>query len=420
MDPTIPGGVTNQSDIYLMPLTLLIQLSSRNLTRHKRRNFMLLMAIVVAVSGVTFMNSLIRGFQYDMQEAAVANLTGHVKILAPGYLDDPSIEKSFRLAEDWQPDIAADEIEGWAARIRIPAVIMSERETRGIQFVGVDPAQEAISFLGDADYEGERLASVDDRRVVIGRALADQLETGVGRRLVIITQGMDGLNREAGFRIAGLYDTEGTSLEKIFVFTGVSALQAMVEAEVVTEVSIKLAGTPKEFSIKTALAEFFTGLDVLDWQELAPQAAAMFLFADSAIFIWFLIMMGALIFGLVNTLITAVMERVREFGMLRAVGMRPGAVIVQVVLESTFMMAIGVAIGLVVGVLLIQWVGEGINLAQWAEGVEMFGMRTLLVPRLFVPDLVLVASLSLVFGILASLYPAWRAVKVKPLEALRR
>ena len=403
-----------------MPLKLLVQLSARNLTRHKRRNFMLLMAICVAVAGVTFMNSLIRGFQYDMQESAVANLTGHVKILAPGYLDDPSIQKSFELANDWQPDIAPEELDGWAARIRIPAVIMSERETRGIQFVGVDPAQESISFLGDAEYDGESLRDASDKRVVIGRALAEQLETKVGRRLVIITQGADGLNREMGFRIAGFYDAEGTGLEKIFVFTGIKTLQNMVDAEVFTEVSIKLTGTPKEFSIKATLAKFFTGLVVLDWQELEPQAAAMFVFADAAIFIWFLIMMGALIFGLVNTLITAVMERVRELGMLRAIGMRPGAVIVQVVLESTFMMALGVTIGIGIGAGLVFLAGEGIDLTQWAQGMEMAGMRSVLVPKLMIPDLILVAGLSMVFGVLASLYPAWRAVKITPLEALRR
>ncbi len=403
-----------------MPLKLLLQLSHRNLFRHRRRNIMLLLAIVVAVSGVTVMNSLIRGFQYDMQEAAVSNLTGHVKILAPGYLDDPSIEKSFTLAKDWRPDVAPDELEGWAARIRIPAVIMSERETRGVQLVGVDPAQESISFLGTASFEGERLANAADRRVFIGQALAEQLNTDVGRRLVLITQGVDALNREAGFRIAGTYDTDGESLEKIFVFTGIERLQKLVDAEVVTEVSIKLVGTPEEISIKDSLAVFFDGLDVLDWQQLEPQAAAMFAFADAAIFIWFLIMMGALIFGLVNTLITAVMERVREFGMLRAVGMRPGAVVVQVVLESTMIMAVGVALGLLGGWLFIVWIGEGIDLSQWAEGVDMFGMRSLLVPKLMVGDMVLVAAMSLFFGFFASLYPAWRAVKIKPLEALRR
>ncbi|MCZ6459214.1 MAG: FtsX-like permease family protein [Gammaproteobacteria bacterium] len=403
-----------------MPLKLLLQLSQRNLFRHRRRNIMLLLAICVAVAGVTVMNSLIRGFQYDMQEAAVANLTGHVKILAPGYLDDPNIEKSFALAHDWQPDLPADQLEGWAARIRIPAVIMSERETRGIQFVGIDPAQEHISFIGNATYTGERLASAADRRVVIGKELARQLETAVGRRLVLITQGLDGLNREAGFRIAGTYDAEGTGLEKQFVFTGITALQAMLDADVVTEVSIKFASHPKEFSIKQVFVEFFTGLDVLDWQELEPQAAAMFVFADAAVFIWFLIMMGALIFGLVNTLVTAVMERVQEFGMLRAVGMRPGAVIAQVVLESTLIMAVGIAIGLLLGWGFYLWLQDGIDLSQWAEGVELAGMRSLLVPRLLVEDMVLVAGLSLVFGILAALYPAWRAVKIKPLEALRR
>jgi ABC-type lipoprotein release transport system permease subunit len=297
---------------------------------------------------------------------------------------------------------------------------MSERETRGVQFVGVDPAQESISFLSTVEYRGEPLADADDRRVVIGQALAEQLETDVGRRLVLITQGADGLNREAGFRIAGVYDADGEGLEKVFVFTGVRRLQQLVDAQVITEVSIRLKRDPQGFALKLALIEFFTGLDVLDWQELEPQAAAMFLFADSAIFIWFLIMMGALIFGLVNTLITAVMERIREFGMLRAVGMRPGSVIMQVVLESTLIMTLGVALGLLLGWLFILWLGDGIDLSQWSAGVETFGMRSLLVPRLLVADLVLVASMSLFFGIVASLYPAWRAVKIKPLDALRR
>ncbi len=403
-----------------MPLKLLLQLSTRNILRHKRRNGLLLAAIIVAVAAVTVSNSLIRGMQYDMADAAVSNLTGHVKILAQGYRDDPNIDKNFVLAENWQPDVAAEELVGWAARVRVPAVIMSERGTRGIQFVGIDPDQEDISFIGQASYDGERLTDGSDGRVVIGRALAEQLETTVGRRLVIITQGADGLNREAGFRIAGLYDTDGTGLEKIFVFTGVNTLQKMVGADVFTEVSIRLVREPFLFQFKTSMIEFFTGLEVLDWRELEPQAAAMFVFADAAIFIWFFIMMGALIFGLVNTLITSVMERVRELGMLRAVGMRPKSVIVQVVLESSILMFIGVACGLIGGWLFILWLGEGIDLSRFAEGMDAFGMRTTMRPIPLAGDMVLVAGLSLLFGVLASLYPAWRVVKIKPLEALRR
>ena len=403
-----------------MPLKLLLQLSIRNIFRHKRRNGMLLAAIVVAVGAVVCASSLIRGLQHDMVDSAVANLTGHVKVLAPGYRDDPNIQKSFALAENWRPDVDEAALAGWAARVRVPAVIMSERGTRGMQFVGIDPAQEHISFIGEAAVEGERLADAADGRILVGRALAEQLETGVGRRLVIITQGADGLNRESGFRIAGLYDAEGTGLEKAFVFTGVDALQKMVGADVYTEISIRLRQDPVLFQLKASLMAFFTGLDVLNWQELEPQAAAMFVFADSAFFIWYFIMMGALVFGLVNTLVTSVMERVRELGMLRALGMRARGVVAQVVLESSVLMSIGVAVGIVVGWLTIQSLGDGLDLTRWAEGVEAFGMSGKLTPVPLAGDIVLIGGMSVFLGVVASLYPALRIVRIKPLDALRR
>ncbi|MEQ8859400.1 MAG: FtsX-like permease family protein [Pseudomonadales bacterium] len=406
-----------------MPISLLLSLSTRNLFRHRRRNLMLLAAICVAVAGVTVMNSLIRGFQEDMRESAVANLTGDIKVLAPGYRDDPGIEKRFELARQWDPAQLSAELAGWAPRVRVPAVIMSERETRGVQLVGVDPAREDISFLGDVPVAGERLGGADDNRLLLGVALAEQLQTGLGYRLVIITQGADGRNREAGFRVAGLFDAEGTGLEKAFAFTGLGFLQGLLDADGVTELSIRLRSSEtaaEERSLAGRLRDLFTGQDVLRWQELEPQAAAMFAFADMAVFIWFLIMMGALVFGLVNTLVTAVMERTREFGMLRAVGMRRSTVVIQVVIESTLIMLAGVVVGLALGSGFVLWLDEGIDLSQWAEGMEMAGMSAILVPRLLAGDLMLVAGMSLALGVAASLYPAWRAVKIEPLEALRR
>lgn len=403
-----------------LPFKLLLQLSLRNVLRHKRRNGMLLSAILVAVAAVVVSSALVRGFQRDMLEAAVANLTGHVKILAPGYLDDPNVQQSFQLAEDWRPDLDDAALAGWAPRVRIPAAIMSERSTRGIQLVGIDPAREHISFIGNAALEGEPLSDASDRRILVGRALAEQLETRLGRRLVIITQGADGRNREAGFRIAGLYDAEGTGLEKTYVFTGLKALQGLLDAEVVTEVSIRLHGEAAPLGLKAALKEFFTGLSVLDWQELEPNSAALFAVADMAIFIMFLIMMSALIFGLVNALATSVMERIRELGLLRALGMRPGSVVVQVVLESSILMLAGVLAGIAIGALFLYWLADGIDLSRWAQGVEGIGLRGVLIPIPRLADMALIGAMSMALGLLASLYPARRAVKIKPLEALGR
>lgn len=412
-------------------MKLILQLSVRNILRNKRRNAMLFAAIAVAVACVAGMNTIIRGFQADMMEGAVENLTGHIKLYAPGYRDDPSIEHGFELAPDFAPEavLKASEVDepqqhpeilGWAPRVRIPGVIMSERETRGVQLVGIDPAAEEISFLADVPFTGEQLTSADDKRVFIGKELAKQLETEVGRRIVVISQGPDGRNRERGYRVAGLFDADGTGLEKLYVFTGLHALQGLLDSEqMVTEISIRLREEPASVSYQAALEELFNQLEVLSWQQLNPQAAAMFLFADGAIYIWFVMMMSALTFGLINTLIASVMERVKELGMLRALGMRKRTVIAQVVVESTIVMAIGVACGLLLGFLLYLSVADGIDLSSFAEGMEMAGMRNLLVPRLWISDVVQVAAMSLVLGVIASLYPAWRAVALKPLEALR-
>lgn len=401
-------------------LKLVLQLSVRNILRHKRRNLMLFAAIAVAVAAVSASNTLIRGFQAELLDAAISNLTGHIKIHVPGYREDPNIDKSFQLAADFQPDVPAQMLLGWAPRVRVPAVIMSERETRGVQLVGVDPAAEHISFLGDVAMDGDGLSGVEDGGILIGAELAKQLATRIGRRLVINTQGADGLSRERGFKIVGIYDADGTSLEKIFAFSGLVTVQNLLDSTGVTEVSVRLRAEPQSLTIKDRLIDFFIGLEVMDWRELEPQAAAMDMFADSAVFIWFALLMSALIFGLVNTLVATVMERVREFGLLRAVGMRNGIVICQVLIESAILMSIGTGVGLGVGYLVFLGIADGIDLAAFAEGMESVGASSTLVPVFLLDDFVLVAVLSLSLGILASLYPAWRAVKVKPLNAMRR
>lgn len=399
---------------------LLLQLSWRNLWRHRRRNAILLAAIAVAVAGVVLLNALLRGMQADMENSVIDNLTGHVKVLRPGYLEDPSIQRGFEVAAGWSEGLPADAVAGWALRVRVPAVIMSERETRGVQLVGVDPAQESISFLGGVAVAGEALSGREDRRILVGARLAEQLETTVGRRLVLVTQGADGRNREAGYRIAGIYRAEVGGLEQVFVFTGAEALQATLDTAAVTEVSVRLADTAREASVVERLDAAFGGLDVYTWRQLEPQAAQMVKFADAAVFIYFVVVMGALVFGLVNTLVTAVMERVRELGMLRALGMRPRTVVAQVTIESTLVMALGIALGLLVALGVFAAVADGIDLTAFDDSLASFGLRPIFVPVLEGRDVALVAAMSLALGLLASFYPARRAVKVKPLEALRR
>ena len=404
-----------------MSMSLAFQLSFRNILRHRRRNAMLFAAVAIAVLGSSLSMGLVRGWQYDMLDGVVGNLTGHIKVHAPGYRDDPSIQRGFELASDYQPDVPTEDLMGWAPRILVPAVILSERETRGIQLVGIDPGAESISFLDKVVIDGENLSGPADSRMIIGKELARQLKTRVGLRLVIMTQGSDGLTRERGFRIAGTYDAEGTGLEKAYVFSGLQTIQSLLDTDNVTEISIRLNEEPKKLSIQALLVDFFIGrdLEVMNWEELNPQAAGLYLFTDSIIYIFFFFIMGALIFGLVNTLIASVMERTKEFGMLRALGMNRRTIVLQVVIESVLIMTFGMIFGLVLAYFAFLGMEDGINLGVWAEGLESFGMRAVLYPIMRVDDFVTIAQMSIFMGVFASYWPAKRATKITPLEAMR-
>jgi ABC-type lipoprotein release transport system permease subunit len=404
-----------------MRLALLVQLSWRNIWRYRRRNSMMLMAILIAVSMIVLANALIRGWQVGMVDSVVGNLTGHVKVMTSDYRVEPSIQHGFVPPAQWQPQISSENLLGWTARVVVPGVIVSERDTRGVQLVGINPGEELpISFLGSAQIEGDMLDGVDDARILLGKALAEQLRTRLGRRVVLMSQGGDGRNREAGFRIAGLYDSEGIAAEKMIVFLGRESLQAMLGSDNVTEISLRLRDDELDQSVRDGMQFEFKLLQASTWDELEPQAAALFKYADVAILVWFGIMMTALAFGLVNTLVTAVMERVKELGMLRALGMRAGMVVTHVVIECLLIVVIGVLMGLLLGIIFVYRLRDGIDLGEWAAGIEAFHVQTLLVPHLVLGDLLMVLGLSLLFGLLASVYPAWRAVRVSPLDAMRR
>lgn len=244
---------------------------------------------------------------------------------------------------------------------------------------------------------------------------------------MVLTQGADGKNRERGFRIAGLFDADGTSMEKTFAFTGLASARTFLGDGrsgdgdgLVTEVSVVLADEPQRQQAVQDLAITFPDKDVADWRTLQPQVAQMFAMADVAIYIIFVLMMGGLAFGLVNTLIAAVMERVRELGMLRAIGMPRRVVLMQVVVESMFIMSVGIVLGLAAGCLSVWALADGIDLSAFAEGIDAFGMSALLIPVLSVDDLLLFSGLSLLLGLVASIFPALRAVRITPLMAMNR
>jgi ABC-type lipoprotein release transport system permease subunit len=158
---------------------------------------------------------------------------------------------------------------------------------------------------------------------------------------------------------------------------------------------------------------------VLSWRELLPLVTAVLNMYDGFILFWFVTVFVAMGFGLVNTILMAVFERIREFGLLSALGMKPRWVVAEVVAESFFLLVIGTAAGNIMGVLSVLMLSRsGIDLSAFAAGMEFVGMSRLIFPVLLLKDMLAANATVFILGLLVSLYPAVKAARFTPVQAM--
>jgi len=407
-----------------LPLSVLAQIAWRNLWRNHRRTLIMLLAVAIGVWAMIFMTALMRGMVDQMVEEGIDALPGHVQVHHPDYRDDPSIENSLPAPSEAFVEAMQDPlVTGWTARVRVPAMISSERDNRGITLLGVDPTGETrVGFDPESIVTGRFLESPDDPGVVVGRKLLEQLETDLGKRVVILSQDPDNEIADRGFRIVGVYRAKLPALEERFVYAGRSTVQALLKLDDgISEIAVR----GKDYRNVTQLESLVRsaaplGAEVLDWMAIDSYLGMMMNVMDGFVLVWVIVVFLALSFGLVNTLMMAVFERVREFGLMQALGMKPSAILLQVLLESLYLLLLGLVIGNLLAIASIQPISDGWDLSAVAEGMAMMGVSSVLYPALKLQDLVLANSVVIVLGVLTSLLPAWRASRYRPVEAIAR
>ncbi|MEJ2256345.1 MAG: FtsX-like permease family protein [Woeseiaceae bacterium] len=405
-------------------LPVLAQLAWRYLWRNRRRTIIMLSAVSVGIWAMIFMMALSRGMVDQMISDGISVIPGHVQIHDPDFLDDPSISNPIPYSEaELEHKFDDAGFVAWASRVRVPAVITSERESRGVTLLGIDPAAEREFTFVDYDrVDGRFLDGVDDNGLVMGAKLADTLETEVGKRVVLMSQGPDNDIADRGFRVVGLFHTSRESYEESFVFLGRQTAQEMLHiGDATTEVVFvgdDYRNVDPVFEKVTAAVD--DSVTVSRWTEVDRYLGTILKTMDGFMLIWVVVIFLALSFGLVNTLVMAVFERVREIGLMLALGMKPGMVLGQIVIESMLLLSIGLLIGDVLAYISVKPLESGIDLSIVAKGMEMFGASSVLYPKLYLKDVILANVVVLLLGFLASLSPAWRASRYQPVEAITR
>jgi len=405
-------------------LRILSMLAWRNLWRNHRRTIIMISAVTIGVWAMIFMTALMRGMVNEMLRDGIQALPGHVQIHHPEFRDDPSVNNLIpATGTELKETFGGQGFEAWASRVNVPSVITSERESRGVTLVGIDPvAERPITFVANDIVEGRFLEDANDTGVVIGLKLADKLDTELGKRVVLMSQDPDNEIADRGFRVVGIFDSDPDAHEEAFVFAGKTTVQKLLRiGDRVTEV-VFLGEDYRYVEPLFEQVNALAGADVIveRWYELDRLLGSMLKVMDGFVLVWVIVIFLALSFGLVNTLVMAVFERIREIGLMLALGMRPSNIVGQIIFESLLLLIIGLALGNALAWLTVVPLKGGIDISAVAEGMAMMGASSILYPDLQMNDIITANVVVLVLGFLASLSPAWRASRYQPVEAITK
>jgi putative ABC transport system permease protein len=243
-----------------------------------------------------------------------------------------------------------------------------------------------------------------------------------GSRFILTFLDKDNNQVGAVFRVTGLYDISNSVFEKSMVFITDSVLKKLtgIPENVTHEIVVKINELDQTTSIENALATKLPGQEVISWKKLQPDLAMMTDMVQQFYLIFGLIILTALAFGIVNTMLMVVLERTRELGMLTAIGMNKKKVFSMIMLESVFLSLIGGVAGMIVGLGIIRLTAHtGINLTRYAEGFAALGYSAKVFPQISAGFFGVVTILIIITGIVSSVYPAMKALKLNPVEAIR-
>ena len=279
-----------------------------------------------------------------------------------------------------------------------------------------------MSFIGNGVVAGRMITGDDKNAIVIGQAQLEKFETRIGRKLILMSQNSQNDIASRAFKIVGVFRARLASTEKQFVFVSKLSAQSMLGMESgISEISIVVKESEKTEMVaeNISVALNGAGLEIYTWKDLLPMLKAYMEIFDGFVVLWYLVVFVAMAFGIVNTMLMAVFERMREFGLLKALGMKPGLILRSVLIESGIILIIGVFAGnlLALGSVMIIAV-NGIDLSFLASGFEYVGMSSIIYPEIVWNDVALANGVVLLLGLAVSTYPAVKASRITPVEAM--
>ena len=409
---------------------MLAAIAWRNLWRNKLRSAVIFMSIAVGIIGAVVTDGFMAGMTDQRADAAIANEVSNIQIHNPKYLLNQEIKYTIpHSAEIIKKIHSIPAVTGVSLRLKVSAMAASANAGAGVNLYGVKPGDERkVSALHSHIIAGTYLSGDQRYPVVMGQKLSKKLNIGVGDKLIVTLTDTTGTITSGAFNIVGIYKTSNDIFDESHVFVKRADLAKLVGFPNNTgdEIAILLNNNEQTQQVKSQLDQMLApmvkqkSIVIQSWEEIEPLIKSMIDMMDYFSYLFLLIILAALAFAIINTMLMSVMERTREFGMLMALGMNKRKVFSMILTETVFLSIVGALVGLGVSILIVHhYATYGFDLSSVASGMNYLGYSSKIFFRVnnefYFTSMIMVVIIAMLSGI----SPAMKALKLQPATAIR-
>lgn len=405
---------------------MIFTIAWKNIWRNKLRSLIIIVAIALGLFGGIFSIAMMNGMAEQRLISAIQTQVSNIQIHNPEFQKNKKITKSINNSDSIIEIIKKfPEVKAVCKRTIVSAMASTAETGTGVFINGINPEKEIkVTDISKKITSGNYFTKHKKYPILISEKLAKKLKVKIRSKIVISSQNINGELIGGAFRVVGVFKTSNSMFDETNVFVLNNDLNKLVydskKKYKAHEIAILLFDDENTQKLRENLKSKFKDLQIQTWYELQPDLRMMSTLMESVSYLLLIIILLALIFAIINTMLMAVFERTHEIGMLMAIGMSKNKIFNMIMSETIFLSIIGACFGIFISALSIFYFSiYGINLAIVSKGLSSFGIDSIIYPEID-SSFYLVVSLMVVFtAILAAIYPAIKALSNKPIDALK-
>lgn len=404
---------------------IIVLIAWRNIWRNKVRSLIIMGSVVLGLLAGLFVLSLYQGILQDRVRVVIDEEVAHIQMHHPKFKDDYDARYIIERPDELISRLSAyNTISAVTTRTISQGMLMAGTGSSGLQIVGIDPESEnRVSRLNTRIIEGMAFAMNKKNQALVSKRLAEKMRLKVNSKIILTFTDKESNIVSAAFRVSGIYQTDNAPRDERIAFVRQVDLNSLLSMQgQFHEVAILLNNDNAVDNTKASIGRDFPGVTIESWMELSPETKLMIDTTEQYSHIFILIIMLALSFGIINTMLMGVLERTREIGMLLAVGMNRFRIFSMILMETIFLTLTGAPIGILLTWLVVAYYHvTGLDISSiGGDAMTSFGFSTVIYPDFPMGKMMREMTIVLGAAILSSLIPAIRAIKLKPAEALQK